>query len=109
MGAHFELMRPGATFINTARGLLVREDEMARVFRARPDLTAVLDVLAQEPPPPDHPLVGLPNVFVTPHIAGSLGRECLRMGELVLDQYRKWLRGESLEDRLTRERAALLG
>ncbi len=108
-GAHFELMRPGATFINTARGLLVREDEMARVFRARPDLTAVLDVLAQEPPPPDHPLVGLPNVFVTPHIAGSLGRECLRMGELVLDQYRKWLRGESLEDRLTRERAALLG
>lgn len=108
-GAHLEVMRPGATFINTARGQIVREDEMARVFRARTDLTAVLDVLAQEPPPPDHPLIGLPNIFITPHIAGSLGRECLRMGALVLDQYRKWLRGEPLDARLTRERAALLG
>jgi phosphoglycerate dehydrogenase-like enzyme len=108
-GGHFMLMRPGATFINTARGQIVREDEMARALRERTDLTALLDVFAQEPPPPDHPLLGLPNVFVTPHIAGSRDRECRRMGALVMAQYRKWLRGEPLEARLTREQAARLG
>lgn len=108
-GAHFAAMKPGATFINTARGQLIREDEMVGALRERADLTAVLDVLASEPPPADHPLLRLPNVFITPHIAGSRDRECLRMGELVLDQYRKWLRGEPLVAQLTRERAELLG
>jgi phosphoglycerate dehydrogenase-like enzyme len=43
-GVHFAMMKPGATFLNTARGALVRELEMIEVLRARPDLTAVLHV-----------------------------------------------------------------
>ena len=48
-------MRPGATFINTARGAIVREDELADVLIGRPDLWAVLDVLVNEPPAPEAP------------------------------------------------------
>ncbi|HUG11705.1 MAG TPA: hydroxyacid dehydrogenase [Opitutaceae bacterium] len=107
-GAHLASMRPGATFINTARGQIVREAEMAEVLRAREDLTALLDVLAEEPPAPDNPLLGLPNVFITPHIAGSLDRECLRMGELVLAEFARWVRGEPLRHQITREKAATL-
>lgn len=102
-GAHLSAMKPGATFINTSRGALVREAEMIELLRIRPDLTAVLDVLAEEPPAASNPLATLPNVFLTPHIAGSLGAECLRMGNFVLNQYRRWRRGEPMEGSLTRE------
>jgi len=71
-GDHFRLMKQGATFINTARGAVVRESEMVEALQERPDLFAVLDVTYPEPPAPDSPLYTLPNVVLTPHIAGSL-------------------------------------
>jgi phosphoglycerate dehydrogenase-like enzyme len=96
-------MKPNATFINTARGALVREQEMISVLSQRPDLYAVLDVTHPEPPDPASPLFGLPNVILTPHIAGSMGRECQRMGQLVLDELKRYLNGEPLQHRITRE------
>lgn len=107
-GTHFELLKPGATFINTARGRVVREAEMTAVLKRRPEITAVLDVLAAAEPAADHPLAQLPNVFLTPHIAGSLGRECQRMGESVLADYRRWRSGAPLHSQLRREQAAYL-
>jgi phosphoglycerate dehydrogenase-like enzyme len=104
-GAHFEQMKPGSTFINTARGRIVREAEMTAVLERRPEVTAVLDVWAEAESSGNHPLFRLPNVFVTPHIAGSLGRECQRMGESVLADYRRWLRDEPLQAQVSRERA----
>lgn len=92
-GQHFELMKPGATFINTARGAVVNEPEMVDVLRRRPDLTAVLDVTDPEPPPASSPLLALPNVVLTPHIAGSLGNECQRMGRLMVEELRRFLQG----------------
>jgi len=62
-------MRPGAVLINTARGGLIDEPALAAALRDGPLAAAALDVLAQEPPPADHPLVGLPNCVITPHIA----------------------------------------
>lgn len=93
----------GATLINTARGGLIREADLAAVFRERPDLTALLDVTAPEPPAPDSPLYDLENVFITPHIAGSIGAECGRMGQFMVEECRRFLHGEPLRYQITRE------
>ena len=87
-------MPEDATFINTSRGAVVNEVEMLEVLRERSDLFAVLDVLADEETYHTNALTGLPNVFVTPHIAGSLGRECHRMGDAAVEECRRYLNGE---------------
>ncbi len=107
-GHHFAAMRPGASFINTARGAVVREQEMIDVLRARPDLLAVLDVTYPEPPVQGSPLYSLPNVILTPHIAGAMGLECRRMGEAMVEELRRLLAGQPLRWGISRERAALL-
>lgn len=107
-GEHFRRMKAGASFINTARGAIVREPEMLAVLQARPDLFAVLDVTDPEPPAPGSPLYTLPNVFLTPHLAGSNGRECWRMGECMLAEVRRFLAGEPLHWRVTRQAAELM-
>lgn len=74
------LMRDGATFINTARGVLVDHDALrAELLTGR--ITAVLDVTDPEPLPDADPLYALANVLLTPHVAGSQGNELARMGE----------------------------
>lgn len=107
-GRHFASMKPGATFINTARGDIVREGEMITVLRERPDLTAVLDVICEEPPAPNSPLLTLPNVVLTPHIAGAMDTECRRLGWLLLEELRAFLNGDPLKWAITREQAQLL-
>jgi len=101
-------MKPGATFINTARGAIVNEAELVEVFRQRPDLTAVLDVLWPEPPEKDSPLLTLPNVVVTPHIAGSHGSEIQRLGRYMVEELQRYLAGEPLQWQITRKQAAML-
>jgi phosphoglycerate dehydrogenase-like enzyme len=92
-GAHFAAMRQGATFINTARGAVAREAEMIRALLGRPDLCAVLDVTWPEPPAAGSPLYGMANVFLTPHIAGTSGRECRRLSRCVMDEFHRWRQG----------------
>lgn len=101
-GEHLRLMQPNATFINTARGALVNEPEMIQVLQERPDLHAALDVTDPEPPAKDSPLWGLPNVFLTPHIAGSQGQECYRLGRYMLEDLRRYLAGQPLRWPLAR-------
>ena len=91
---HFRRMRENAVFINTGRGAQVVEDDLVRVLRERPDLTALLDVTYPEPPVEDHPFYTLPNCLLTPHIAGSAGDEVARMGEYMLDECKTYLAGE---------------
>lgn len=98
-------LKPGATFINTARGAIVNEPELIAFLRNRPDVQAILDVTSPEPPPADSPLYDLPNVFLTPHIAGSLGQECRRMGWTMVEEFERYQRGEPLQYPLSRERA----
>ncbi|MBE1879025.1 hydroxyacid dehydrogenase [Myceligenerans pegani] len=81
-------MRDGATLINTARGDLV--DHVALLEHLRPGrIDAVLDVTVPEPLPPDHELWSLPNVVLTPHIAGATGNELARLGRHLLDELRR--------------------
>src|SRR6185312_10756096 len=87
---HFAAMKRGVTFINTARGAIVREGELIEVFTQRVDLTAVLDVTDPEPPVTGSPLYAMPNVVLTPHIAGSLDGECRRLGRAMVDEYDRW-------------------
>lgn len=104
-GEHFRAMKPGATFVNTARGAVVREEEMIAVLGERPDLFAVLDVSWPEPPRPDSPLYDAPNIVLTPHLAGSQGLECRRMGRMMVDEIERHranqaLLGEVAQDQL---------
>ncbi|MGJ8638527.1 MAG: hydroxyacid dehydrogenase [Opitutaceae bacterium] len=96
-GRHFEMMKPGATFINTARGAVVNEVEMCEVLARRPEITAVLDVTNPEPPLAGSAVATLPNVVLTPHVAGSVGPECFRLGYTMLCEFERYLAGEPLE------------
>ncbi|MGM9637357.1 MAG: hydroxyacid dehydrogenase [Eubacteriales bacterium] len=99
----FSLMRENATFINTGRGAQVVEEDLCRILTERPDLVALLDVTDPEPPQDGSPLFDLPNALLTPHIAGSSGKETFRMGEYMLDEYRRFAAGEPLKYEITAE------
>ncbi|MEZ4735939.1 MAG: hydroxyacid dehydrogenase [Caldilineaceae bacterium] len=107
-GAHLAAMKEGATFINTARGAVVCEAEMIAVLQQRFDLLAVLDVTYPEPPAAGSPLYTLPNVILTPHIAGSMDAECQRMGQIVVEELTRFLASEPLQWSITREQAAVM-
>jgi phosphoglycerate dehydrogenase-like enzyme len=76
-------MRRGGILINTSRGAVFDQHGLARALAERPDLVAVLDVLEKEPPEENDPILALPNVHITPHVAGSMGPECARIGSLM--------------------------
>ncbi|WP_340375071.1 hydroxyacid dehydrogenase [Streptomyces sp. SS7] len=79
------LIRDGGVLINTSRGALVDHAALTdELVSGR--LQAVLDVTDPEPLPADSPLYRLPNVFLTPHIAGSLGNELERLGLIVVEE-----------------------
>lgn len=102
-GRRVASMKPDATLINTARGVILNQPEVVAVLRARPDLHAVLDVTDPEPPQPGDPLLDLPNVTVTSHIAGSHGRDCQRMGHYMVEELKNYLAGRPLRWQVTRE------
>ncbi|KPI18430.1 Phosphoglycerate dehydrogenase [Actinobacteria bacterium OK074] len=86
------LIRDGGVLINTSRGALVDPDALTdELVSGR--LSAVLDVTEPEPLPAHSPLYRLPNVFLTPHIAGSLGNELGRLGRIVVDELERLVSG----------------
>ena len=106
-GNHILMMKRNATFINTARGRTVRGAEMIAALERRPDVIAILDVCdPEEPPVEGSPLYTMQNIILTPHIAGSVGPECQRLGRYMVDEFRRYLKGEPLRWNITRELAA---
>lgn len=100
-GGLFETLRPNATFINTGRGATVNEADLLRVMRGRPDLTALLDVTHPEPPPPGSPLYSTPNIYLTPHTAGAIGHEVVRMADYTLEAFAAYERGNPVPWQVT--------
>lgn len=90
------LLRDGATFINTARGALVDQEALTRELVSG-RIRAVIDVTEPEVLPADSPLYSLPNVLLTPHIAGSVGAERERLGTLIVNEVERFVRGERLK------------
>jgi len=87
-------MKPTATLINTGRGAQVNEKALNKVLRKRKDMCALLDVTSHEPLFPWSPLYWRKNVFLTPHIAGSLSEEYGRMVEYMVQAYRDVIEGK---------------
>ncbi len=100
------MMKPQATFINTGRGAQVNENDLARILGKHKQMCALLDVTQHEPPFPWSPLGRRNNVFLTPHIAGSLGRETKRMVAYMLQAYDDWKDGRENACEVKREQLA---
>lgn len=88
------MMKPTATLINTGRGAQVDEKALNKVLEKRKDMCALLDVTSHEPLFPWSPLHWRKNVFLTPHIAGSLSEEFGRMVEYMVQAYHDVLEGK---------------
>lgn len=106
-GALLSSMRDGATLVNTARGALVDEDALVAELRTG-RLRAVLDTTDPEPPAPGSPLFELPNVLLTPHLAGPQGDEIHRSAQLAVDEVRRFAAGEPMLHEITRDDLARL-
>ncbi|MFJ2904006.1 hydroxyacid dehydrogenase [Streptomyces sp. NPDC087212] len=89
------LIRDGGLLINTSRGALIDPVALTEELVSG-RLHAVLDVTEPEPLPPGSALYDLPNVFLTPHIAGSLGNELERLGQIVVEEAERVAAGEPL-------------
>lgn len=96
--ATIDLMKRSAILINTARGGLIDEQSLVAALRAKRLGGAGLDVLSEEPPPPDHPLLApdLANVVITPHIAWASQEARQRAIDAVAANIRAYWAGEML-------------
>lgn len=99
-----QLLRPNAVLVNTARGAVVDEGALIDVLR-RGTLIAALDVYEEEPLPPDSLLRRLPNVILLPHVAGPTPDRRWLMAAAVVRDLRAFVRGESLEYRVSADAA----
>lgn len=99
---HLRLLRPGSVFVNVGRGAVVDEAALVRVAREG-RVQFGLDVFTQEPLPADHPLRGLSNVSLTPHIAGPTTDRRRDAGLLALRNLRAFAEGRALDAVVTTE------
>ena len=92
----FAAMRPGAVFLNLGRGPVVDEAALIDALREGRLSGAGLDAFEREPLPPDSPLWDMPNVIITPHVSGSSDGTDRCANEIVLENIRRFAKGEAL-------------
>lgn len=102
-------MEETATFINTGRGAQVVEKDLIRILKKRPNMCALLDVTKHEPILPFNQLYRLKNVFITPHISGSMNNEQHRMADYMLHAYKDYINGKQSSYEVTKEMLNQLG
>lgn len=95
--AQFDQMKPTAIFINTARGELVNENDLVEALQNGSIRSAGLDVYAHEPIDPNHPLLKLPNVTATPHMAGVTMDIVPNTLSIMVEEMQRFLHGEPLK------------
>jgi D-3-phosphoglycerate dehydrogenase len=92
--ARLALMKPDAVLINTARGELVDSTAVAAALKSGRLLGYGADVLEEEPPPKDHPLLDCPNAVLTPHIGSRTYESVARQAKMAAENLIRVLRGE---------------
>src|ERR1041385_8024284 len=96
--ARFQRMKQSAFFINIGRGRTTRLDDLVAALRAGEIAGAGLDVFEQEPLPADHPLWTMPNVLLTPHVAGHGPYLDERRFDILCDNARRFVAGQALRN-----------
>ena len=88
------LLKPGVVIVNCARGELIELDAIVRALKSKSILAYAADVLDQEPPPPGYPLLGLPNVVLTPHIGSRTFESVQRQATCAVENLTRFLAGK---------------
>ncbi len=88
-------MKPNAIIINTARGPLINESDLAEALKDKIIAGAGLDVLSKEPPEKDNPLFGIENCIITPHISWSTIEARSRLINIVAENIKAYISGNT--------------
>ena len=96
--ARFQRMKRSAFFINIGRGMTTKLDDLVAALNAGEIAGAALDVYEQEPLPADHPLWTMPNVLMTPHMAGYGPYLDDRRYQIMIDNCRAFLAGKPMRN-----------
>jgi len=90
------MMKPGGILINTSRGQIINEEDLAIVLNNGRIAGAGLDVLIEEPPDKEHPLIHARNCIVTPHIAWAAREARERLIEVTAENIKAYLEGNPI-------------
>jgi D-3-phosphoglycerate dehydrogenase len=93
-----ELMKEPVVLINCARGGVIQEEALSEALKENRVFMAAVDVFEEEPPPPGHPLHGLPNLIVTPHLGANTLEAQKNVSVIIAQQVINVLKGESYEN-----------
>ena len=89
-------MKPSARLINIGRGPIVVDKDLAQALKNNQIAGAALDVFSEEPLPPEHPLWGVPNLIISPHMSGDFVGWLDALAELFVENFGRWLAGDRL-------------
>lgn len=89
-------MKSGVILLNTSRGPLVQEEDLAQALKSGKVFAAGLDVLSAEPPRAGNPLIGLPNCIITPHIAWITYESRTRLIDTAINNLEAYLAGKNV-------------
>lgn len=95
---HLSLMKESAILINTGRGGLVNENDLAEALKAHRIKAAGLDVMVNEPPMENNPLLGLDNCFITPHIAWATYEARTRLMNQTVMNLKSFIEGKTINN-----------